>query len=190
MGHENRAPRIDVRLYSRRVRPTNLLPLLCVIVGASAAGCNDSKGYDEPGPRPQIVRVEGPSLAGTDARDSVACDPDVTGGSCDLPVTVYFRLPADQFVWKAYVRFETDGSDVGFDRAYLVERSFGLGDAEQSVAVAARVPPNILRVGALLRYSVRLVSGSGEESVPVTLPLSVQRPATAADGGDAGDAGP
>lgn len=133
------------------------------------AGCTDSSAYDAPGPRPQIVAVAGPKDA------AVACDPEVVGGACALPVSVTFRLPEDQFVSKAILRFQGDGGDQGVDRAYSVDPTFGKGTAtDVSVAVNANVPPTILRTGALLTYTIRLVTGAGEESPVSTLTVSLQ----------------
>lgn len=123
----------------------------------------------EPGPRPQIVQVTGP-------KDStVACDPKAVGGACALPISVTFRLQADQFVQKALVRFQGDGSDQGVDRAYLLDQVFGKGNEEAvSLTVNASIPPTIVRPGALFTYTVRLVTGAGEESAAATLTVSVQ----------------
>lgn len=114
------------------------------------------------------------SVAGP--KDSVvACDPKVVGGACALPLSVTFRLPEDQFVSKALVRFQGDGSDQGVDREYLLDQVFGKGSAtDVTVAVAANVPPTVLRTGALFTYTVRLVTGAGEESSAPTLTVSVQ----------------
>lgn len=131
--------------------------------------CNSSDGYSEPGPRPQVVSVVGP-------RDNVVvCDPAAVGGACAFTLDIAFRLPEDQFVWRAYVRFQGDGSDDGVDRGYLTTVAYGKGSgADANVSINANVPPTILRRGALFTYSVRLVTGAGEESTPATLSLSVQ----------------
>jgi hypothetical protein len=136
---------------------------------ATNAGCNDSAGYDEPAPRPQIVNVQGP-------KDSVVtCDPKATGGACPLAISVTFRLPEDQFVWKAYVRFQGDGSDDGVDRPYLLEYTYGRGaSADVAVTINAGIPPTILNRSQLFSYSVRLVTGVGEESTAAKLSVSVQ----------------
>lgn len=133
-----------------------------------AAACNDSKGYDEPGPRPLIISVAGP-------KDSIVqCNPEATGGACPVPVSVTFRLPEDQFIRKAYVRFQGDGSDDGVDRGYPLESAYGKGDAvDTTVTINAAVPATILRAPALFTYTVRLVTGLGEESSPTTLTISV-----------------
>ena len=144
--------------------------VLVLAFGLSAiVACNESDGFTEPGPIPQIVNASGPAGA------VVTCDPRTAGGGCPLPITVRFRLPEDQFVWKAYVRFQGDGSDLGVDRGYPLERTFGKGDsADVPVTVNASIPPTILRRGALFTYSVRLVTGTGEESATSTLTVSVQ----------------
>lgn len=108
------------------------------------------------------------------ARDALACDPSASGGSCPMALEIKFRLPPEQFVCKAYLRFQGDGTEDGVDRGYLVERVFGQGDEPQTAHVDALVPPNMIRRGALLTYSVRLVSGAGAESDPATLPLSLE----------------
>jgi hypothetical protein len=105
---------------------------------------------------------------------------------------VIFRLPADQFVWKALVRFQGDGSDLGVDRDYsigtprvapdggplpdrIVAPTFGKGpDVDVPVAIDAIVPPTVLRNGALLTYTVRLLTGAGAESSPTPLTVSIQ----------------
>src|SRR5688572_28487750 len=93
------------------------------VIGACAAlslsACTESNGYSEPGARPQIVNVAGPKDA------VVTCDPKAVGGACALPISVTFRLPEDQFVWKAIVRFQGDGGDQGVDRDYLVDYTYG-----------------------------------------------------------------
>jgi hypothetical protein len=136
---------------------------------ALLAACNDSSGFSPPGVRPTIVKAAGPKDA------TVSCDPKETGGACGLPITVTFRLPADQFVWKAYVRFQGDGGDTGIDHGYLLDRQFGKGEAtDVSVTIQAAIPPAILRPSALFTYTVRLVTGAGEESDESTLTVSVQ----------------
>ena len=141
------------------------LPLSTVLIG----GCAETSGDADQGPRPQIVAVSGPKSA------VVVCDPATTGGSCPLPIEVTFRLAEDQFVWKAYVRFQGDGGDDGVDRGYLLERTSGRGDVDTAVTVNASIPPTILRTeGALFRYTVRLVTGAGEESAETPLSISVQ----------------
>ena len=131
--------------------------------------CNDSSGAGEAGPRPVIANAAGP-------KDSVvACDPKVVGGACALALSVTFRLPEDQFVWKALVRFQGDGTDQGVDRAYMLDQTYGKGSTtDVSVAVNASVPPPLLRPGALLTYTVRLVTGAGEESAEARLTVSIQ----------------
>ena len=138
------------------------------MLGAAPA-CNDSQRYVEPGPIPQIVSVAGP-------KDGVVrCSPDKSGGACPLPLGVSFRLAEDRFVSKAYVRFQGDGSDVGVDRGYLVTSTWGLGTAQdQTVKVDAVVPATILRVNAQLTYSIRLVTGTGDESTESTLQVTIQ----------------
>jgi hypothetical protein len=135
---------------------------------AMNAGCNDSAGYSEPAPRPQIVGVQGPKDA------VVTCDPKTTGGACPVAISVTFRLPEDQFVWKAYVAFQGDGSDDGVDRPYLLEYTYGRGSADVGVTINAGIPPTILNRSQLFSYSVRLVTGLGEESAAAKLSVSVQ----------------
>jgi hypothetical protein len=133
-----------------------------------AAACNDSAEYHPPAPRPLIVGMTGP------ANSVVDCNPDRVGGSCPLAIAVRFRLPAEQFVWKAYVRFQGDGGEDGVDRGYLLTPTGGAGpDQDSNVTVNAAIPPTILRSGALFSYGVRLVTGAGEESAPSTLTVSV-----------------
>ena len=69
--------------------------------------CNDSKGYHEPSSTLRIVSVTGPK------DNALTCDSRANTGACPFSVNVTFRLPAEQFVWKAYVRFQGDGDDVG-----------------------------------------------------------------------------
>ncbi len=141
----------------------------CLALQASVAACTDSSEYVVPGPRPQIVSVTGPKDA------IVMCDPSKVGGACALPISVRFRLPEDQFVSKALVRFQGDGSAQGVDRAYVLEPTFGKGNAtDVDLTVNASVPPTILRTGALFTYTVRLVTGAGEESSVSTLTVSIQ----------------
>lgn len=144
----------------------------------AAPACTHSDGWSEPGPRPQIVNVVGPSLNLGKTRDTVECDPEKSGGACPMTVSVSFILPEDQVVTKAIVRFQNDGSDEGVDRHYLIEPVYGGGSAPVSAGVSAIVPPSLIRTGALNRYSIRLVTGAGEESEPATLPLSIQKPST------------
>ncbi|MCW5832618.1 MAG: hypothetical protein KIS78_09435 [Labilithrix sp.] len=141
-----------------------------------SGACTRSDGWTEPGPRPQIVSVTGPAVAGGSVRNTVLCSPDSTGGACPMTLGVTFRLPEDHFVWKALVRFQNDGSEDGVDREYLVEQRFGQGDTPASVSVNAIIPPELIRPGALNRYSVRLLSGAGELSEPSTLSVSIQAP--------------
>lgn len=153
-------------MVARGSLPTSIVALAGIATGI--IGCNDSAGYSEPAPRPQIVGVAGP-------KDSVVtCDPSVTGGTCAVPVTVTFRLADTELVWKAYVRFQGDGSEEGVDRAYLLPPTYGRNAEDVSVTVSAQIPPNILARSQLFSYSVRLVTGNGEESTPSKLGVSVQ----------------
>jgi hypothetical protein len=133
------------------------------------AACNDSNGFTPQGPRPQIVTAVGP-------KDGiVVCDPATVGGVCPLGINVTFRLTQGEFVTKALVRFQGDGSDTGVDRGYVLDHKLGQGDSvDVPVTINASIPPTILRRGALFTYSVRLVTGAGEESTPSTLTVSVQ----------------
>lgn len=133
--------------------------------------CNDSKGYDEPSTSLRIVSISGP-------KDNVVhYDPNSNSGACPLPLGVVFRLPEDQVVTRAYVRFQGDGGDLGVDRGFLVEQTHGKGlDEDASVTVHAAVPPTILRTDALFTYSVRLVTANGDESPESTQTVTVQKP--------------
>jgi hypothetical protein len=166
-----RSNQLAVRSLTRSARSVRSAAPSVFIAAALGCivGCNTSNEYSEPGPRPQILNAAGPKDA------VVSCDPATVGGACPLPVSVTFRLPEDQFVWKALVRFQGDGSDQGVDRAYLLDQVFGKGSAKDvSVTVNANIPPNIVRTGALFTYTVRLVTGAGEESTVSTLTVSVQ----------------
>ena len=138
---------------------------------SAVPACNDSKGYDEPSTSLRIVSISGP-------KDNVVhYDPDSNSGACPLPLGVTFRLPEDQAVSRAYVRFQGDGNDVGVDRGFLVEQTYGKGlDTDASVTVHAAVPQTILRTDALFTYSVRLVTANGDESPESTLTVTVQKP--------------
>ncbi|MBX3221758.1 MAG: hypothetical protein KF795_14675 [Labilithrix sp.] len=160
----------------RRSSSSSAVGALALGLSLASAACTRSDGWTEPGARPQIVSVTGPSLEGGTVRNTVECSAKNSGGACPLAVTVSFRLPEDQFVSKAYVRFQNDGSEDGVDREYLLEPRYGEGDAPVTVLVNAQVPPELIRVGALNRYSVRLLTGAGETSEPSTLPLSIQAP--------------
>jgi hypothetical protein len=134
------------------------------------AACDESNGDSAPRVRPQIIAASGP-------KDSVlACDPKASGGSCPLPISVTFRLPKDQFVWKALVRFDGDGSETGVDRGYVIPNTFGEGEGvDVVVTVNAGLPPTILqRGGPPFRYGIRLLTGAGVESTTSTLAISVQ----------------
>ncbi|MBX3206571.1 MAG: hypothetical protein KF764_15975 [Labilithrix sp.] len=160
----------------RRSSSSFAVGALALGLSLASAACTRSDGWTEPGARPQIVSVTGPSLEGGTVRNTVECKPEATGGACPIAVAISFRLPEDQFVWKAYVRFQNDGSEDGVEREYLVEPRYGEGDTPVTALVNAQVPPELIRVGALNRYSVRLLTGIGETSEPSTLPLSIQAP--------------
>ncbi|MBX3225945.1 MAG: hypothetical protein KIT84_29785 [Labilithrix sp.] len=138
-----------------------------VLALAFAAACDDSSAYEPPGIQPQIVTVIGPAGA------TVVCHPVDTGGNCPLPITVTFRLPKEQFVTRAVVRFQGDGSDVGYDRIYAVSPTYGNDGADVTVTVDADIPATILRRNALFTYSVVLVTGAGAKSPASTLTVSV-----------------
>jgi hypothetical protein len=144
------------------------LPAACLVVLA-AWGCNDSSDSTPPGPKPQIVTAVGP-------KDGVVgCDPTVSGGVCPLPITITFRLAEPEIVTKAFVRFQGDGTDVGIDHGYSLPNVPGKGEnVDVPVTITSSIPPTILRKGALFTYSVRLVTGTGQESTPSTLTISVQ----------------
>ncbi len=138
---------------------------------SAVPACNDSKGYDEPSTSLRIVGISGP-------KDNVVhYDPDSNSGACPLSLGIIFRLPEDQLVTRAYVRFQGDGNDVGVDRGFLVEHTYGKGpDTDASVTVNAAVPATIVRTGALFTYSVRLVTANGDESPESTQTVTVQLP--------------
>lgn len=145
------------------MRPFSLLLAAFLVVA-----CNESDVAHEPLPEPQIISVTGP-------KDGiVTCEPKAGGGACPIAISYVFRLPEAQFVQKAIVRFQGDGSDVGVDRQYALEPTFGKNDGDVPVVVNASIPPTILRTGALFTYSVRLVTGAGGESPASTLTVSVQ----------------
>jgi hypothetical protein len=158
------------------------LPALAASVFAIAVGCTDtSADIDVTGPQPQIIAAVGP------ANGVVACnDPVVTtdagtlvdagenlGGNCPISVKLTFHLPPGQFVNKALIRFQGDGSSDGIDRGFTLPQTFGQGTTDVSVTVDAAVPTDILRRGALYTYEVRLISGAGAVSLPTTLTVSV-----------------
>ncbi len=149
------------------LKPAAALLVTCALA-ALVTGCATSSDYHEPGPLPQITNVTAPK--------TLTCEQRASGGACPITISVKFRLPEDQFVSRALVRFQTDGSDIGVDRTYALEYVFGLGtSADVGVTIQAFVPPTVLRPGsALYTYSVRLMTGAGEESVPTTLTVSVQ----------------
>ena len=102
---------------------------ICASVLPIAVACTDtSADIDVTGPQPQIVAAVGPP------NGVVACnDPVLTtdagaivdagenlGGSCPIAVTITFHLPQGQFVNKALVRFQGDGSSDGIDRGFVL----------------------------------------------------------------------
>lgn len=143
-----------------------ILSFLVLVGGGSAAACNDSSTYEAPGVQPQIVSATGP------AGSTVVCHPVDTGGNCPLPIKVTFRLPKDQFVTRAIIRFQSDGSDVGVDRFYAVPPTYG-EDQDVTITIDADIPATILRRNALFTYSVVLVTGAGAKSAASTLTVSV-----------------
>jgi len=158
------------------VRSSFVLGACAILLGTAALGaCNESGPYVEPGPRPVIVGVEGPSLEDGGARDSVACNVDSSDGSCPITLKVTFRLSPEHFVWKAFLRFDGDGNDTGIDRGYLVSPQYGVDGGTQTVEIRAAVPPTVLGRGGLLTYSVRLLTGAGQESDPSSQVLTVEK---------------
>lgn len=149
------------------------VPLFLLLAGLAlrpVIACdNSSANIDEVDPAqvPQIISVAGPAGGG------VRCHPADTGGNCPLPITVTFRLPKDQFVTRAVVAFQGDGSDVGVDRYYAVPNTFGEDGADVVLAIDADIPTTILRQNALFTYTVRLITGTGAKSVVTTLTISV-----------------
>lgn len=134
---------------------------------------NSSSTYDpklhDPDFQPQIVSVTGPS--------GLRCRPADTGGNCPLPIKVTFKLREGEFITKAVVAFQGDGSDTGADRYYAIPFTYGQGTAADSAAVTldidADIPTTILRQNALFTYTVRLITGNGAESSVSTLTVSV-----------------
>ena len=143
------------------------LASVAVAVTLGSAACNDSSAYEPPGIQPQVVTITGPAGA------TVVCHPVDTGGNCPLPVTIAFRLPKDHFVTRAIIRFQGDGNDVGIDRFYAVDPTYGKDGEEVSIVVDADIPSTILRRNALFTYSVVLVTGAGAKSAASTLTVSV-----------------
>lgn len=163
--------------------------IFAVAVLVAAPACNDSKGYHDPSASSlRIVSVSGP-------RDNVVTyDPASNSGACPFSVNVTFRLAEDQFVSMAYVRFQGDGQDDGIDRGHgivwvnpeggIEGRAYGAGSENNvTVRVDTAVPPAILRTNAQFTYSVRIMTGAGDESPASTLTLTVQEPPQAVDGG-------
>jgi hypothetical protein len=153
--------------------------LLTATVGATAvtAGCdNKSDIYEDKGVEPQIVSAAGPAGGAVTCHpvDSVVDGGHIgTGGNCPIEIQVTFHLPAGQFVDKAIVAFEGDGSDVGLERHYELANTFGQDNTDVLVKIPAEVPPSILRENALFTYTVKLVTGTGAQSVATTLTISV-----------------
>src|SRR5512140_3814446 len=116
----------------------------------ASAACKDGTDVTTSDLQPQIVTAQGPT------NGVVTCDPTTAGGNCPLPSSVTFRLPKDQFVWKAYVRFHGGGSDNGADRGYMLGETFGNDAPALVVTIPASIPPTIIRRGALFTYTVRL----------------------------------
>jgi len=143
------------------------LSSLLSLAFVAAAACNDSSTYEPPGIQPQIITATGPTGA------TVVCHPVDSGGNCPLPITVAFRLPKDQFVTRAIVRFQGDGSDIGIDRTYSVDPASGNDGADVSLTIEADIPATILRRNALFTYTVVLVTGAGAKSTASTLTISV-----------------
>jgi hypothetical protein len=181
---------IAVKIHQRRIEglshaalrscygtPVRFLFSLILGAGLVAAACdNKSDIYEDPGIQPQIVSAAGPAGGAVTCHpvDSVVDGGHIgTGGNCALDVQVTFHLPQGQFVDKAIVAFEGDGSDVGIDRHYPVANTFGQGDTDVTVKIPIEVPPSILRENALFTYTVKLVTGAGAQSVATTLTISV-----------------
>lgn len=140
--------------------------------GAAIVACdNSSSTYDDEkydaSFRPQIISVTGPVGGG------VSCRPVDAGGNCPLPLKVTFRLPAGQYIAKAIVTFQGDGSDIGIDRFYAVPFTFGQDGTDVVLEIPAEVPTTILRTNALFTYTVRVITGAGSESIRTTLTVSV-----------------
>lgn len=153
-----------------------------VAVFPIAVACTDtSADVDATGPDPVIVAVTGPTNNVVQCNDPVTLtdagtlvDPkENLGGNCPIVLEITFHLPAGQFVNKARVRFQGDGSNVGVDRDYALPQTFGQDSADVKLTVNAAVPTTILRRGALYSYEVRLVTAAGGVSLPTTLTVSV-----------------
>ena len=142
--------------------------VLSSVLLLACAACADSKEYLAPGPVPQIVSATGPLGA------VATCTPADGGGACPLDLTVVFRLTEASFVTKVIVRFQGDQNDTGVDRSYVVPATVGKGlDTDVTLKFQAAIPSTILRSGALYTYSVRLLTGAGDESTPTALTVSV-----------------
>lgn len=140
---------------------------LAVLAASPLFACDNSSSiYEPPGVQPQRVRVAGPG--------NVLCHPADTGGNCPLPLKVTFQLPQGEYIAKAIVTFQGDGTDTGTDRYYAVPYTYGQGDGvDITLEVDADLPATILRQNALFTYTVRLVTGAGAQSVASTLTVSV-----------------
>lgn len=130
--------------------------------------CDNSSSIVDPvGVKPDVKAVTGPAGGG------VRCHPADTGGNCALPIKVTFTLPKGEFIAKAIVSFQGDGSDTGVDRYYAVPFTYGQDATEVTLDIDADIPTTILRQNALFTYTVRLVTGAGAESDVSTLTVSV-----------------
>lgn len=153
----------------RKVICALFLALAATAASTSLFACdNSSSTYEPPGVRPQHFNVTGPAGGG------VRCHPADTGGNCPLPLKLTFQLPKGEFVAKAIVTFQGDGSDTGVDRYYAVPFTYGQGEGtDVTFDLEADIPTTILRQNALFTYSVRVITGSGAESDATTLTVSV-----------------
>jgi hypothetical protein len=152
----------------RRVFCALFLGLAAAAASPLFACDNSSSIYEPPGVEPQRVRVVGPPGA------TLHCRPTETGGNCPLPLKVTFQLPQGEFIAKAIVTFQGDGSDTGVDRYYAVPYTYGQGDGvDVTMEVDADIPTTILRENALFTYTVTLVTGAGARSTATTLTVSV-----------------
>jgi hypothetical protein len=134
----------------------------------AAVACNDGTAVTDQAFQPQIVTVQGPP------NGVVTCDPTTVGGVCPFGISVTFRLPKAQYVWKAYVRFHGDGSDTGVDRGYLLESVAADAGADSGAGAIADAGADV-DAGA---PAVGSPTVFGNDATPVTVSFEASIPPT------------
>lgn len=164
-----RAKAASVVSFSQRfaVRAA-ILALSAALVSAGAVvGCSDDTPSYPPGAVPSVVSVDAVEVE--PARDDAG---EILGGCCSFTVGITYTLPEAEFIREGHIQWATLDSPTRFQYP-ASEALAGAAPGTEKVTLTAEIPPVLIANGATLAFTVVLVSGRGERSVPAGGTLAI-----------------